>query len=396
MSARVGDVVVQVAPPLVRQVVLAVGLPVPDRVPVARERLVQPDRGEGTARHEVAEPVVRELVRDRVLVGPDRIDVVEVGRGIGRIVFAVEVRLAEPGRGRRFHGADREFAQRHRVVLDPGIGVAHLLREELDHLSGVAEREPRGVFRAGRSPGGERHRGPADFRRFELRFREVADVHRHQIVGDRLLLDPVEGARPAGVLLDAFELPVGDGREPFRDRHEPFDREPVVGVVVERQPAEVEAPLAVVPGLRRPGARRREEVHADFGTAGVGHGDRRSVSHREGRIERDVELPVLLVEAEDLRLSVPLDFRDREVGGVERERRERRAQREERHGRRAGDLFLFHVERELRLVALDVVRPLAHRALGPFRQPVAGQHLRGAGERAKHRQNENESPHGTS
>ena len=37
---------------------------------------------------------------------------------------------------------------------------------------------------------------------------------------------------------------------------------------------------------------------------------------------------------------------------------------------------MLHVERELRLVALDVEVALAHGALRPVRNPVAGQDLR--------------------
>ncbi len=53
----------------------------------------------------------------------------------------------------------------------------------------------------------------------------------------------------------------------------------------------------------------------------------------------------------------------------------------EGHGRGAGDRFLRHVEGELRLVALDVKRPLADRPFGALGKAVAGDDLGGGGER---------------
>ena len=82
------DVVVQVRPALVRQVVLAVRLRVPQRVPERGEGLVQPDRAERPAGHHVAEPVVRELVRDDVLVREDRPRLLEGRRHVRRIAPA--------------------------------------------------------------------------------------------------------------------------------------------------------------------------------------------------------------------------------------------------------------------------------------------------------------------
>ena len=70
-AADVAQVRVQIAPALVGRVVRPVGVLRPERVGEAREALVQEDRAHRPAGHEVAEPVVGELVRDRVLVGPD-------------------------------------------------------------------------------------------------------------------------------------------------------------------------------------------------------------------------------------------------------------------------------------------------------------------------------------
>ncbi len=348
---------------------------VPDRVPEGGERLVQPDRSERPARHHVAEPVVGELVRDRVLVREDRQRLLVARRGVERIALLVEVRLAQAGHRRRLHRADREVAQEHLVVLDPRVRVAHPLGEELDHLRRVAERVLRRLLDPGPAPDRERHGGGADLRVGQGNAGEIADVDRHEVVRDRLLLDPAEGARAVRVLARRIQHAVAHGREPARHRHDELDREAVVRVVVDRQPGVVQAALAVVPGLRFVPLRLREEVHPDARVDRVRDLHGRVAAEHDGLAERDVEAEGLRVERERERLAVALDLVDAQARRVERKVGQRRTQRLEGHRRDAGDLFFGHVEPQLRLVALDVVRPIPHRPLRPLGEAMAGQHL---------------------
>ena len=114
------------------------------------EGLVQPDAVPPAHRHEVAEPLVRELVRDDVG------DVLELG--LGRVLGIDEQqRFAVGDQAGVLHRALREVGDRHEVDLPVGVGDAVVVGEEPQREHAGFERERREVPLARQVHDSQRH-----------------------------------------------------------------------------------------------------------------------------------------------------------------------------------------------------------------------------------------------
>ncbi len=269
----------------------------PDVLGVGREALVEPALAPVAARHEITEPLVRELVTD------ERVDVV-VDRGA-----IVEQHGVGERRGARvLHPAEDEVGDEHLRVARIRIGDAELLREQLEHLRRARERALGRLLLAALDVEHDRRIAP-----LRLDHREVADGERDEVAAVRDVELPVQRALRAGSL-------VGDQRAVRQREHRRGDgdldlaRGLLVRCVEAREPVARVFVLALCPRLRR--LRRiasvgPHEVQAATRRALVIDRDDKLGTGGGGRGELDAQL--LAVMTVRRRLAADGDLVDRQL-----------------------------------------------------------------------------------
>ncbi len=291
------------------------------------------------AGQQVAEPLVRELVRDeRVAVG------IEGG------ALVVEDGVGQRRRGGVLHAAEDEVGDDDLGVLLVRITHADLLVEEADHRWGAPEGAAGVVLAAGldvvrhaQAVGRVGHLG------------EFAGHQRHEIGHVRHGLPPVVRARAIGVLAPLHEAAVGE-REPARGHgREHLGRRLLVREVEAGEPVARVLVLALRPDLARAvrvALVRQDEVEPAPRVAAVLHSHGHGLARPQRPAELDVERAAGLLVRE--RHAVHRHGRDIELDGVEVERGEAVVDGRERVRGRAEDAAVVEVEPDLEADVADV------------------------------------------
>ena len=291
----------------------------PQVLRVVREALVERQVAPRLAGHQVAEPVVEQLVRDD--------EVVVVLREFARVLLH---ELPEDHRGRVLHRARHVVAHGHLRVLRPGVAYTGQLREEGQHLRRVREDLLGDLGVLGLHVVAQRHALPLAGPR-----RELPDRQHVQVGRVRLVHAPVVRAGTVAVARRGGQHAVAQRRVLIVHRHVEVLRRALVGLVDGRHPIRVVFGLALRPDLTRLlgvlvarvdeeeplvardrrraalGARRGHvvEVQLELLTARVGPRQR----HRDGA-------PVVAVAEVLPRGTAELDGRELEAFRVERYR----------------------------------------------------------------------------
>ncbi len=192
----------------------------PDQLEEGREALVQPAVRPVAAGQQVAEPLVRQLVRDQA-VGV----LIEAGAAV------VEDRVRDRGGADVLHAAEDEVLDDHLRVLRVRVAHADAVGEQAHHLGRILEGLAAILFLANGHVIDDGDAVP-----FLAQLRVLAGDHARQVgdVGD--VLAPVEGARAVGMLVDAGQLADRDNGVRLAHGHVHLAGRHLVRRVVARKP----------------------------------------------------------------------------------------------------------------------------------------------------------------
>ncbi len=308
----------------------------PEVLRVGGEAFVEPAFAPVATGHEVAKPLMGELV------GHQRIDVV-----VERRALVDEHAIGQRGRAGVLHAAEDEIGDEDLRVARIRIGDSELGREQLEHLGRARERAFALRFLAALAVVDHRHVAPPG-----LELGEIADRERDEIAAVRHVEPPVHGALRAGGRIGdertvrQREHRSGHGRDDLARRFLVWRieaREPVARVLV----------LALGPGLgrfRRVAVVGGGEVQAAPRRSAIGNIEYELVADRErGRL--DAQLATIM--AVGRLLAVRVHALDLELDRIELDRRGRR-QRGRTQGRGAGDRACARIDLDLEQDVKDV------------------------------------------
>ncbi len=206
---------------------------VPELLKVGGEAFVQPAIWPVAAGHEVAEPLVGQLMRNHW-------HQVEVEGS----AFIRQERKAMGSRGGMFHGTGINLDDRLRILV-VGIIDVRISSEEAHHLGGLAHVVACIVFTVGAHVVVDRFPIEGIFDDCE-----VADHQRNQVRGMWYVMAPVMGLCLA-MIGHADQVAISDGQEMGRDRDNDLSGGAIIGSVMAGEPVAVVARLSKCPGLHR-------------------------------------------------------------------------------------------------------------------------------------------------
>ena len=316
---------------------------------VGGESLVEPELAPVLAGDEVAEPLVRQLMRHQSLTAADVFRLTaEQRRGVERADAGV------------LHTAPVEVLHGHLVVLGPRIRHADFGLEILHALLGVAERVG-GVGEVGRR-GPERHR---EVTVFFLKTLEVAGDERDEIIDVRFFLTPLDHAQLGFIVNRIGDLAaVGEGGHALRYAAGHARGEKFVRCIEAREPVPRLDRFALCPDVSIAGVvahLRSAEVESFFWFGLVGDGELGLRRWGDWLGEGDNQCPVGVLPRGDL--GAAGNFVNFEVVRVEPQLAKRLEDRLKRKRRRACYAPFFEVRRDVEVEMLDVHRPIRGVAL---------------------------------
>ena len=332
-------------PHLEQHRIAPVALLLVERGVVRRKAFVQPQVRPVAARHQIAEPLVRRLVR---------VEPVQRAELLGVILKKQARRLKRAARV--LHSARGEIEAIHLVVFVPCKGHADLALEKPDDLRGVAKRIFRLLLFRRRHEHRERQRAG-----LALDLVKKSRGHRHEVIHMRLVLLPVPRIQPVHVLLPADERAVRHHLHPIRHMADHLAREALIWIIVTRKPEAMLLRLALTPHLRvaRLAARlRRAEMQADLRLRMVRDAHARLGIRRDRLLENEDQLFIRQLVLRDGR-PLRRDRVNRQPDRIEFESREWFCDRLEAQRRRAAHRALRKIGRHIELQVQDVHEAIA-------------------------------------
>ena len=273
-----------------------------EQIVEAREALVQPEMAPVLAGEQIAEPLVREFVRDEALAATE---IFKRGRK-HRVVV-------QRGERNVFHAAPVKILDANLVVLVPRIRHANLLLKKLHDGQRVGEGIHRVLDLRRRRPPVHGHLAVHRLDRLQAPGHEADEVVRH-----RLVLQPMHGHQAIRALLLGHLVPVRQCHDALGDVNDHFHGEFFVRIIVGGIPKARLVRLALRPDVHVLGfvaQLRRAEIKTTIWLGGIAHRHARLFAHRNGVSESHDHFLVRDLVAENLFRGS--DGRDTEIHPIE-------------------------------------------------------------------------------
>jgi hypothetical protein len=267
----------------VKRFVRAAEVALPEPIVVGGKALVQPDLAPVLARHEVAEPLVSQLMRDEAVAAEQ---VLRLG--------GEERAVVQRGEAGVLHAAPVVVVDGGLAILRPRVVHANLALEKLHHVLGVAEGVRGGGEVAGRGPKLQR-----DVAVLVLDFLQLPGDQRDEVGHVRLLLHPMKRGESTRAGLGGNLATVRERDHAGGHMAGDFAGELLDGMVERREPMPRLARLALRPEMRLGITHlRRPEVEAFARLGGILHHHARLLpdGNRRGEGEDNLAVGDLVAE----------------------------------------------------------------------------------------------------